>query len=420
VTVRVAGEVETDGDGKMWLKPGSTAALWATDAGGTVLAGWEDDETGEFIRGEVAFVTPATRRSYTAVFGKPWTYANSKLSNGDWEFAVTDNKIYACSRAPADSLLNLATPMYKKDGSVYRLTGIGRGSTESNKIVISSNLCTTVRLFLPEGVQINTSAFNADYSAGVRGNLSMPRDVVVRGSAFQECRALTNLFFEGGADGGQTMTEYGTFDNCRNLKRVGTLPRSTGSLARHAFYRCGFKSIELPGVTNLSVEAFYRVPLTNVVFGTNAVTFNAYKGVYGNTLFSGAAADCAFRFPGKAPVLVCTGTNTAEGLSRPFTGGIRNSDGETVNSAMFGENSGVRFYGSWRTDPEGWRRVRETIGALVPDGLTLPALEPSAGDRGVKGVFYWSHGAAAPYQGWLIDAAMPNEPPPRGTSFLFR
>ncbi len=84
---------------------------------------------------------------------------------------------------------------------------------------------------------------------------------------------------------------------------------------------------------------------------------------------------------------------------------------------MFGaENSKstLILHGSWRTDRDGWSTILAEIGSNDLTGKTPPELRTD--DRSVRGTFNWYKGT----YGWLVDTAMPNEPPPLGTLLIFR
>ena len=335
--------------------------------------------------------------------GQPsvWLYDEKAgtISYGGWTLAVTATgkalSVTAVVEAPAaGGDLDLTLDVWGADGGSYRVSQLGRSAFAG---------CSELK------------------------GMTLPEEMTALGAyAFDDCASLTNLVLS------STLREVGTcaLRNCRRLKTIpGFLPPSVDSLGERAFYNCSnlvvdalylprvrkvpyqgfynvpFRSVHLPAVTNVCASAFASGVLTNVVFGTKRVSFEALHSGYtfGYGTFVQAAANCSFHFPGKAPDLRPNG-GLIGGLG--FTGEALASG---ATSPMFGTRNGFRFYGSWRLDPAGWKKVfSDGVGSPLDEvSYAVPSdLEPN---RGVKGVFRALRRTNETVYGWLIDYPSPAE-----------
>jgi len=420
VVYTATGRTVRDGDGREWLKPGVAATLAATDTtGGLVCGCWRDDSTGELFYGATVTVTPAAFTTYTAVFGRPWVKtADNTLTDGEWTFSLNSKasaknlRITAPTTCAPHGILNLTTPITNASGAVCTIEQFGEASASSGDGCFNGNKTALAALFLPaETAHIGQRACLG--CVNLAGTVCIPPAAQIRDQAFSGCTALTGVHFKA-RTGTEDLFQLGTasksygkqFYNCSGLTGRLELPSAPHAIAAYAFYGTQYGEAILPGTTNVGSLAFYNVPLTNVVFGTAAVGFEPFYSDYlyvGYRTFGSVQTGCRFVFPGQAPIL----PEYTEG--RHATG----------NRELFGTANGVRFYGSWKQDPEGWGRILAEIG-YAPGSDTYeartskaPALV-SGQDRAIRGTFDWCEKTSSEktYYGWLIDTRMPDDPPP--------
>jgi len=206
-------------------------------------------------------------------------------------------------------------------------------------------------------------------------------------NAFNRCSKLTTVAgWEGVESVGAWAFEYSAVTGDANLVALK-------AVQYHAFAYSKLTSVRLPAVTNVGYYGFIDVPLTNVTFGTSAVTFvdeSDKKKEPRFSCFRGAVDGCRFVFPGLAPIL-------------PADNAALRATGKT----LFGRSEKEIFLcGSWRRDPQGWNRVLSEIGDSLDGQTVLPALPPG---ESVCGTFNWMYTDLLVCRGWLVDKVFPDE-----------
>lgn len=391
VTWACVGQTEVVGE-EVRIVPNTYAVLAASDASGRTVSYWKDDSTGERLWGETVslFVTHST--TYTAVFGKPWIWdaASKTVSNGEWSFGASVDGEELTLETPtavgADGILNLAAPVRDVSGRSYSIVQLGKEAKSAFFYAADESLRQAVTaVYLPRGLR------------------------TIGASAFRTCSNLVKV--EPFLPDTVTTVAANAFSDAIGLQ--GSL-RAEGltQITFHAFYRTQAMSgdVWLPNVTNVGAAAFYRSAAANFYFGTNQVSFVSETDPSDTNLqtFYRYEADSRvvrrFVFPGKAPLL-------PEGSDGSHAAGWR----------IFGAANGYDcLCGSWRIDPEGWRRLRSAFGSSSLTGKT-PVPELCAGERSLKGTFCWEVTKdSTPLWGWLIDRESPNEPAPPGLILIFK
>ncbi len=461
VEFRCLGEVETV-DGVVYLKPGTVARLSAVDTtGGLFATCWRDETTGDLFWGDDAVaVTPTNHTVYTAIFGKAWCWdATAKtLSDGDWTFAAiltndTEIIVDRVSVSPDHGILNLSTPVTNAAGQTFTLVAAGRNvegkigvlgvkadhahrqklktlylgghmisvgyGAFQNCSNLTSNIITPPRL-----KTVFPYAFDSNVTVK---DVRIEAVTVIGKYAFRHCNELVTVRL---AKDLRIIERYAFNENPKLTHVTPFLPDTVEDIGRAAFYInrklegdlrlasakrvcysafCSTKitSIYVPAVTNIGARTFEGIPATNYVFGAHQVNFldeETGKGHGYSTFKSNNSLIRHFWFPGLAPNLPAY-----------------KSDATGVYE-MFGGQSGkstVILHGSWRKDRDGWSKILSEIGSTDLTGKERPALR--ADDRAIRGVFRWyGNGSYQGSYGWLVDTAMPNEPPPLGTLLMFR
>ena len=281
-------EVALDALGNVCIKPGTTATLSATDAGGRVVGAWRDESTGRMIWGETVEVTPETFTRYTACFGCIWVWDSSKLTlsedgpAGDrWVFQAEkrDGNNLAITnvvQARADGYLNLATPVFTvaNGGSlttyqVFKLgAGMFAGRDYPKTLVLSGG-----------GARIERGCFQNN--TGLRGVLCLPANVSLRSYAFDHCSTLEGVVF---ADLERGQAEFAgngrQFYYTTGLRGAFETPRGVTRIPQHFLRHSGISSASFPGVESFGTEAVSACAnLTNLVLSESLtlVEGNAFR-----------------------------------------------------------------------------------------------------------------------------------------------
>ena len=265
-----------------------------------------------------------------------------------------------------------------------------KGGSEGSQVLYVGNgeefdMCTglTGRIVLPKGVKrINTGSFYG--CSGVTEFVLGSQTISIAENGFSGCSSLAKIEFP------TTVTTLGAnaFYGCSSLSGRISLA-NVKDVPSRAFYNTRLESVELSAATNVSYQAFYGAPVTNVVFGAERVSFwNDPTADHATVtakdyceVFSHAVENCDFYFPGKAPQLPAF------------------EPGAFGNKAVFGSLP-VRLHGRFCKDRSAWE-------ALVADvGTTDATGAPDCGYANIpKGRLFSRLGEDETVGHWLYDWA---------------
>ena len=260
--------------GKIYVMPGTTATVKATDLGGRVCSCWRDESTGEIFWGSEVELSPTDATMYTAVFGANWEYDASAgtLSDGEWIFTARTSGttgegiiLSNCVQAASHGFLNLAAPVVPAAGTSLseakrKITRLGHNSGSDGLFARSSN---EIRqqlkgLVLPDNnFTICRRAFYA--CSNLTGVVCFPGETTFYRENFYGCTSLEGIVFKGGVTGGQKRgsDSYGLFNNCKSLGGDLELPAvGFAALQQYDFKGTAITSANLTNVTTIGKEAF--------------------------------------------------------------------------------------------------------------------------------------------------------------------
>ena len=186
------------------------------------------------------------------------------------------------------------------------------------------------------------------------------------------------------------------------------VPGEDGKIVKKGEGHNEFTQIWLPAATNVGYCAFGFCPLTNVVFGTEQVTFYDIGGLdgdkgkyqYGQQTFTGACSTnngCWFRFPGKAPLMVVHEHGYKDGspdvgyANHAVGRGMFGSTGSSSKDGISATNNKIFIQGVWENDPTGWQKMFDDQVA-EPCGYNTERPDPELpADYDLRGTMKWAH-----------------------------
>ena len=271
--VTFTGSAKTDVyGGQVFIRPGTTATLSATDAGGQVATAWRDDATGEIFWGESVEVTPAVQTMYTALFNGPWEWNSAtkefyeKTDRADrWVLnAKLDGsgiKLGSVKQARSDGFLNVA---FLADSAAAQIFDAASGAfapqyyvkeLDSSCFKGESRVKT---LILPE----NFERFSSSCLAEADGpeSICVPVNSFLSKDVFAKNTALRQVLFKDPANSKVSFdTRGGQFAETANLATI-ELPPCVKTVPEGCFRSSGLQEASFPGVVT-----FENVSMSNCV-----------------------------------------------------------------------------------------------------------------------------------------------------------